>query len=83
MTENLSKIATAGNIGPKVRSDCFVSLQLTNYEGIKINLKSKVKVLFGDSIIELCKNVLNYFEVENAQLDIEDKGALPFVIAAR
>ncbi len=76
-------IATAGNIGPKIRSDCKITLELKNSDGIVINLTSKVKKLYGDSIIRLCKNVLEYYEIENANLTVEDRGALDFVIAAR
>lgn len=81
MTEN--KIYTAGNNNPKSRSDCFVSLQLTNSDGLKIDLKSKVKSLFGDSIINLCKEELAFFGIKNAVLKISDTGALDFTIAAR
>jgi citrate lyase subunit beta/citryl-CoA lyase len=75
--------AFAGNKGDKVRSDCFISLELTASGGIKIDLKSKVKSLYGESIIALCTDILKYFEVAHAAITIEDKGALPFVIAAR
>ncbi len=85
-----SKTATAGNNGDKDRSDCFVSLQVTTTGlpagqagGVQINLKSKVKALYGDSITALCNTVLHYFGIDNALLTIEDKGALPFVIMAR
>ncbi|HQW03953.1 MAG TPA: aldolase/citrate lyase family protein, partial [Saprospiraceae bacterium] len=76
-------IATAGNKGEKDRSDCFVSLQLTSSGGIAIDLTSKVEVLFGKAIRTLCLEVLQYFGIENAHLTVEDKGALPFVMAAR
>jgi citrate lyase subunit beta/citryl-CoA lyase len=75
--------AFAGNKGDKVRSDCFISLELTTSGGIKLSLKSKVKSLYGDSIVALCTDILNFFEVAHAAITIEDKGALPFVIAAR
>jgi citrate lyase subunit beta / citryl-CoA lyase len=75
--------AFAGNKGDKVRSDCFISLELTTSGGIKLSLKSKVKSLYGDSIVALCTDILNFFEVAHAGITIEDKGALPFVIAAR
>ena len=78
-----NKIATAGNIGPKVRSDCFVTLELKESGGLQIEVKSKVKVLYGDSISELAKQVLEHFEIKNASLLIEDKGAIPSVLAAR
>ncbi len=79
----MNKIGTAGNKGADVRSDCFVTLELTTQGGFEINLKSKVSPLYGDSIIELAKDVLTCFEIQNAELQIEDSGALPFVLAAR
>lgn len=76
-------IATAGNIGKKVRSDCFVTLELKDSGGINIEQKSKVQVLFGNSNLELCKSILAFYGIENAKLTLEDSGALPLVIAAR
>ncbi|MCK5822380.1 MAG: citrate lyase acyl carrier protein [Bacteroidales bacterium] len=80
---NINKIVTAGNKGKKVRSDCFVTLELTSAGGINIELISKVKVLFGKSIIELCEKELEFFGIKNANVKIEDTGALPFVLNAR
>jgi citrate lyase subunit beta/citryl-CoA lyase len=77
------KIATAGNAGPKVRSDCEIKLELKEKGGIVIDLISKVKTLYGESIINLCREVLNFYKVRNAVLKINDSGALPFVISAR
>lgn len=78
-----NKISTAGNIGKKVRSDCFVTLELTNSGGIQLDIQSKVNVLFGDSIKKESEEILNYFGIKNANLKIEDKGAIALVIAAR
>jgi citrate lyase subunit beta / citryl-CoA lyase len=78
-----SKIATTGNTGPKIRSDCEITLELTVTGGIKIDLSSKVKALYGDSIIVLCRTMLRFFKIKNAVLTINDTGALPFVITAR
>ncbi|MDZ4747843.1 MAG: aldolase/citrate lyase family protein [Saprospiraceae bacterium] len=75
--------AIAGNKGEKDRSDCFVSLELTPSGGLVIDLTSKVEVLFGEAIRTLCLEILQYFGIENARLIVEDKGALPFVMAAR
>jgi len=75
--------ATAGNNDAKKRSDCFVSLEIKDKGGIEILLKSKVEVMFAESIKEEAKTILNFFNIENAILSIEDKGALPFVLAAR
>lgn len=79
----MNRVATAGNTGKKIRSDCFVKLELTTSGGIVLNIKSKVFTLYGESIKSLCKEVLQHFEISNAILDIEDTGALPFVMAAR
>ena len=77
------KIATAGNKGERVRSDCFVTLELAESDGINIDLRSKVKALFGKSIFDLCKQELQFFGIKNTNVIIEDTGALPFVITAR
>ncbi len=75
--------ATAGNTGSKVRSDCEITLELRQRGGIDIDLTSKVKALYGDSITSLCIDILRFFKVRNAKVMITDSGALPFVIAAR
>lgn len=77
------KIASAGNKGDRVRSDCFVTLEITDKGGLEIVLQSKVKVMFGKNINDLAIDMLNFFEVKNAKISIEDAGALPFVLAAR
>ena len=79
----MAKIASAGNYGPKVRSDCRVTIELTNSDGIQIELISKVEKFFGDHIISLTKSELAFFGIDNAKVKIEDRGALDFVIAAR
>lgn len=75
--------ATSGNSGPKIRSDCEITLELRNSDGIQIELKSKVEVLYGESIRQQCIGVLDYFGIKNALLTIDDSGALPFVLSAR
>jgi citrate lyase subunit beta/citryl-CoA lyase len=79
----LGNTATSGNKGKGVRSDCFVSIELTDKEGIDIQLQSKVGVIFGEEIIKEIKDILNYFGILNAKVHLEDSGALAFVIAAR
>jgi citrate lyase subunit beta / citryl-CoA lyase len=76
-------VFTAGNHGEGIRSDCFVSLEITSQGGISIDLKSKVDVLYGQSIIELCHKVMVFFDINNARLCLNDQGALPFTLAAR
>jgi citrate lyase subunit beta / citryl-CoA lyase len=78
-----SKVASAGNAGPKVRSDCEVILETRQGGGLVINLKSKVKALYGESIRSLSSEVLNFYGIRNASVTVDDSGALPFVLMAR
>ena len=76
-------VAVAGNSGPKVRSDCEITLELKSSGGINLDLTSKVRVLYGESIKKLIAEILDFFGVKHALVKINDSGALPFVIAAR
>ena len=78
-----NKVAKAGSLGPKTRSDCEVQIELTQTGGIEIDLKSKVDVMFGKANRELIRDIFKTFEIENAKVTMIDKGSLPFVIAAR
>lgn len=78
-----NKVVTIGNKGKGVRSDCFVSLELTDSGGICVELMSKVKALYGKTIVKQVEEIFNFFEIKNAKVFIEDSGALAFVIAAR
>ncbi|MEA2043016.1 MAG: aldolase/citrate lyase family protein [Bacteroidota bacterium] len=76
-------VYTAGNKGGRVRSDCFVTYKKRSEGGCRINIKSKVAVMFGSHIKALAEEMLAYFEIEHAELSIEDTGAMDFTIAAR
>lgn len=78
-----AKIGIAGNAGEKIRSDCLVRIEPVPSGGITINLDSKVEALYGRSIRELTRSVLEHFEVAHARVEIHDSGALDFVLAAR
>ncbi len=82
MTTKLNK-AISGKRGESVRSDCYFEIELKNSGGIKIDLKSKVDSMYGESIkneiLEMCK----FFGLKNAKILCEDNGALPFVLSAR
>ena len=77
------KKASAGNLGDKIRSDCFVELSLAENGGQKIIIKSKVGALYGKSIEKVIIDILNFYDIANCEMSIIDKGALPFVIMAR
>ena len=79
----MGKKVTAGNQGPGIRSDCYVEFELKSSGGIKIQLESKVDALYKESIQDLALKILDFFDVQDADLKIIDRGALPFVLAAR
>lgn len=79
----MNNISHAGRRGSDVRSDCWIELELKKSGCIQIKLTSKVESLYGTSIRELFKSILSFYNIEHAQITIEDFGALPFVIAAR
>lgn len=74
---------TSGNKGDNIRSDCYMSLTITSGQGVNVDLKSKVMSMYSESILELCHSMLDYFRIKNARLEIDDRGALPFTLAAR
>jgi citrate lyase subunit beta/citryl-CoA lyase len=77
------KIGAAGKRGETVRSDCFVEISFKKSGGINLKLESKVGVLYGDSIQRLVFEMCERFGLKHANIFLEDKGALPFTIAAR
>jgi len=81
--DNYQRTSSAGNSGKGVRSDCKLTLSMSNSGGNIINLQSKVDVLYGKSIKNQIKDFLEFYEIKNSVIEIEDSGALPFVIMAR
>jgi citrate lyase subunit beta/citryl-CoA lyase len=79
----LSERGEAGRKGEAVRSDCWVSVELRDSGGIEIAARSKVQSMYGDSIRRTVEEGLGKLGVENATVEVEDAGAVPFVIQAR
>lgn len=77
------KTSSAGKRGDNIRSDCYIEITKKSSGGLKLQLKSKVKVMYGtqieDQIFEMCRS----FALRHAHIYIEDYGALPFTISAR
>ena len=76
----LKKPAVAGTLES---SDVQITLRPNPGQGIQINLQSDVKAMFGDAIEATVRNVLSEFDVRDALVDVNDKGALDFAIRAR
>lgn len=79
--KNIKSIS--GKRGDSVRSDCYFEIDLKNSGGIKIDLKSKVDTMYGESIKQMILDMCKYFAFKDAKILCEDYGALPFVLAAR
>ena len=80
---NKMNITSAGNMGPSVKSDCHIELELRENGGLDLQINSKVAALFGNSIKAQLTEMLNFYQIEHAHLVINDGGAIPPVIAAR
>jgi len=73
----------AGRRGDRVRSDCWISVELRDSGGVVLDQRSKVDVMYGDSIGAAVMEGLSALGIEHAAVEVEDTGALPFVIQAR
>ncbi len=82
-TKSRTQSAEAGRGGADVRSDCWVKVTTTGSGGIEIDLRSKVESMYGDSIRQLVRDEIGALGLTDAKVEIEDSGALPFVILAR
>jgi citrate lyase subunit beta/citryl-CoA lyase len=78
-----TRTGEAGHSGAEIRSDLHVHIEPRERGGIAIELESRVKPYYGDSIRRQAEEVLEALGVRHAQVQIHDEGALPFVIAAR
>jgi len=79
----MSKLFTAGDKNPKNRSDCFVELRKNDSGNNSIKIKSKVDTFFGESIKKSANDILEFYDINDADLFINDRGALKYVLAAR
>ena len=77
------RYAEAGNKGARVRSDCWIGLKITNRKGIKIEMDSKVDVLYGKANRRLIEEGMALFGIQDAEVQVVDAGAAPFVLMAR
>ncbi|MCD6440524.1 MAG: HpcH/HpaI aldolase/citrate lyase family protein [Candidatus Marinimicrobia bacterium] len=79
----MKQTGAAGNWRSDIRSDCYIEIELTNSGGVRMDIRSKVDRLFGTENRQLIRDMLNFFDIQNAKVILEDSGALPFVIMAR
>jgi citrate lyase subunit beta / citryl-CoA lyase len=77
------KKVNAGKRGENIRSDCYFEIESKNSGGIKLEIKSKVESMYGESIREMILEMAKFFGLKDVKILCEDYGALPFVMAAR
>ena len=73
----------AGRRGEGVRADLWVGVELREQGGVELALESRVAAYYGDSIRQQVYDLLLTLGVSDARVELQDHGALPFVIAAR
>lgn len=75
---NINKSARAGTLES---NDCLI--EISPRSGINIDIQSQVYDQFKDQIDAVIKETLSENEVANANIHIEDRGALDCTIKAR
>lgn len=78
-----TRTVEAGRRGPDVRSDCWIKITLADSGGLKLQLKTKVEIMYGESIRQLVSDMMAAFRIQHAAVEMEDAGALPFIMMAR
>jgi citrate lyase subunit beta / citryl-CoA lyase len=74
----------AGRRGPDVRSDLHAEVELAEPgAGLQVEVRSRVEALYGDRIRETVAETLAALGVADARVEVDDAGALPWVIQAR
>ncbi len=77
----MAKISSVGRKNSS--SDCWIRLEIRKSGGIQVDQQSKVQSMYGQSISQTISLMLEYYDIRNAYLTIQDSGALPFVLCAR
>lgn len=72
-----------GNKGDKVRSDCLVKLNIKKTGGLNLKITGKLESLYNESIEALVRDMFSFFNIEHADIEINESGPLDLVIAAR
>ena len=83
MAESAIVSAHAGQRGAKVRSDCWIEVELRESGGVTVALTSKVAGMFGEQITAQINDGCAALGIQHAAIKLEDQGALPYTLAAR
>lgn len=71
-----------GICGNEKASDVLVTADL-NFNGIEINITSKLKGMFGKHMEIAVREIIEEMEIKDIKIEVLDFGALDFIIKAR
>jgi len=78
----MTKMFQTGPTGKSIKSDCQV-FYTPGSAPLKIEIESKVQVLFSKAIRDLAEKTFSELRIETGVAQIKDFGALPFVMMAQ
>lgn len=76
----ISNIAVAGSLES---NDALVTIKPKDGSGVEIELDSIVKNQFKDRIIAAVKETLEKYNIDGAEVKVQDRGALDCTLKAR
>ena len=79
----MARRGEAGSRGAGVRSDCWISVELRDGGGLELTVASKVASMYGERIRAQVADGCRALGLEHARVEVDDQGAVPFVLAAR
>ena len=60
MEFSTDKLAAIGNKGKGIRSDCHITMELTDTGGIQLEMISKVESMYGNDIRKLLNEIISF-----------------------
>ena len=76
-------IIKEASAGAAVKNDALITVSPRESEGIEVELKSIVAHQFGHYMVQAAREMAEQMGVTSVHIQIEDKGALDYVIRAR
>jgi len=76
-------VGEAGPRGDAVRADCWIRVTLRTSGDREIRVRSKVQAMYGRAIAGFLETGADRLKLGRVEIEIEDGGALPYVLAAR
>jgi len=73
----------SAHAGTLESSDVYIQINPIEEDIVEIELQSSVAELYDDMIEELVRDTLKQMNISGVHVNIQDKGALDFVIKAR